>query len=42
MTTGAVRPDVLVTRRIPDPAIERIVERSKLDYHDSPRPHSEG
>jgi len=38
MTTGAVRPDVLVIRRIPDPAIERIVERCKLDYQDSPDP----
>ena len=38
MTTGAVRPAVLVTRRIPSPAIERIVERCELDYHDSPDP----
>lgn len=34
MTDGVVRPPVLVTRRIPGPAMERIREHFDLDHHD--------
>lgn len=40
MTTGAPGPAVLVTRRIPGPAIERIAEHCEVDHHDSPEPIS--
>jgi glyoxylate reductase len=42
MTTGARRPAVLVTRRIPGPAVRRIAERCEVDHHDRPEPLDRG
>src|SRR5918996_3288856 len=40
MSAGADRPAVLVTRRLPGNAIDRIRERCRLDHHDTNEPLS--
>ncbi len=42
MTTGARRPAVLVTRRLPGPAVGGIAERCEVDHHDRPEPLDRG
>jgi glyoxylate reductase len=42
MTAGESRPAVLVTRRIPGPAVGGIAERCEVDHHDRPEPLDRG